>query len=566
MTLLSNPRITGSESSVPGLLADRPADLYSLLRNTRKTGAARSVPGLLAARQAALFALLSFVAAVPLIAALPQPVKTQAGLVAGVASSDGAIAAFKGIPFAAAPAGDLRWRAPKPAAAWQGVRKADEFGDSCVQRIVAERKPWTHEFMAHNKIGEDCLHLNVWTGAVAATERRPVFVWIYGGGYTEGSTAVPVYDGENLAKRGIVVVTVNYRLGVLGFLAHPDLTKESDRNASGNYGMLDQIAALEWVQQNIAAFGGDPKRVTIGGQSAGASSVHNLVASPLAKGLFQRAIAESGSSVAPNVRAPTLKDVEAQGVKFAESKGAHNIEALRAMKWEDVVAPAPNGPAFGFRPVVDGWALPASPGETFAAGKQNDVPTLTGLTADEGSSQAGYGAVPAEKWIGQVRSRFGDFAGELLKLYPAESDASQKALARELGMSSMHLWAANRAKTAKSKVFTYYWTHAEPGPDSAQFGAFHTSEVPYVFNTLDKSDRGWTAEDRKIAQTIGSYWINFMTSGDPNGKGLAQWPAFNQKSAITMELGDQFKARPVADKAKVELFGRYLLRPADAAR
>ena len=502
--------------------------------------------------------------------ALAQPVQTQGGLLAGVPGTDGSVTAFKGIPFAAPPVGDLRWRAPKSPAPWQGTRQAARFGNSCVQKIVPERKPWTYEFMAHNDISEDCLYLNVWTGAKNASERRPVFVWFHGGGYTEGSTAVPVYDGENLAKRGVVVVTVNYRLGVLGFLAHPDLTKESDRNASGNYGTLDQIAALEWVQRNIAAFGGDPKRVTIGGQSAGANSVHNMVASPLAKGLFHRAIAESGSGVVPNTRVATLKNAEEQGVKFAESKGARSIRDLRAMKWEDVAAQTMTGPVSGFRPVIDGWLLPASFDEIFAAGKQNDVPTLTGFTADEASSQPDYGRIPAEKWRQDMRKRFGDLADSFLKLYPADSDSaaggSEKTASREQGLVSMHLWAKDRAATAKTKAFTYYWTHAEPGPDSARFGAFHTSEVPYVFNTLDKSDRGWTVEDRKIAQTIGSYWINFMTTGDPNGKGLARWPAFDAKAANTMELGDHFGVRGVADQAKIELFGQYLSRPGATTR
>lgn len=517
--------------------------------------------------------ILCLVAAAVLAApgySLPQPVKTKAGLVAGVPSADGSVVAFKGIPYAAPPTGDLRWRAPKAAQPWEGVRQATRFGTSCVQKIVPERKPWTYEFMAHNEIGEDCLFLNVWTGATAAPERRPVYVWIHGGGYTEGSTAVPVYDGENLAKRGIVVVTINYRLGVLGFLAHPDLTKESDRNASGNYGTLDQIAALEWVRDNIAAFGGDPKRVAIGGQSAGSSSVHNLVATPLAKGLFQRAIAESGSSVVPNQRVAGLKAAEEQGMKFAESKGARGIAELRAMKWEDVVAQTMTSPASAFRPIVDGWVLPAAIAEIFAAGKQNDVPTLTGLTADEASSQPDYGAIPADNWSQQMRQRFGDLADSFLKLYPAGSDAqagsSQKASGREQGMVSMYLWAVARAKTAKTPVYTYFWTHAEPGPDSERFGAFHTSEVPYVFNTLDKSDRGWTVEDRKIAQTMGSYWINFMTTGDPNGKGLARWPEFREKELNTMELGDKFQVRSLPGEEKIDLFSRYLARPNATAR
>jgi para-nitrobenzyl esterase len=253
------------------------------------------------------------------------PVRTASGLISGVAGADPSVTAFKGIPFAAPPVGDLRWRAPQPAARWQGTRKAEQFSDSCIQKIVPERKPWTAEFMAHNQVSEDCLYLNVWTAAKSAADKRPVLVWFYGGGYNEGSTAVPVYDGEELARKGLVVVTVNYRVGLFGFLAHPDLSKESEHNASGNYGTLDQIAALQWVRQNISAFGGDPGRVTIAGQSAGASSVHNMTASPLAKGLFHRAIAESGSAVAANSRVPGIREAEQAGVKFAASKGAGGI-------------------------------------------------------------------------------------------------------------------------------------------------------------------------------------------------------------------------------------------------
>ena len=512
-------------------------------------------------------------AALPLAAALTQPVRTDSGLVSGVPGSHPSVVAFKGIPFAAPPVDDLRWRSPKPPASWQGVKKADQFSDSCIQNIVRERKPWTYEFMPHNGVSENCLYLNVWTGATASTERLPVLVWLHGGGYTEGSTAVPIYDGENLAKSGIVVVTINYRLGVLGFLAHPDLTAESNRNASGNYGTLDQIAALEWVKKNIAVFGGDPKRVTLGGQSAGAGAVHNLTASPLAKGLFVRAIAQSGSGIVPaalSSRFMGLGEAEEQGVKFAGTKSAHSIKELRAVEWHDLAASAANGPSFSFRPIIDGWGLPAPVDDIFAQGKQSDVPTLTGLVADESSSQADYGAIPAEQWNQQVLQRFGDLADAFLKLYPAATDAqagaSQVVSSRDRGLVSMHLWAERRAKTAKTKVYTYYWTHAQPGPDSARYGAFHSSEVPYVFFTLKTSDRPWAAEDRKIAETIGAYWVNFITTGDPNGKGLAQWPPFREQAGVTMELGDRFGPRPVAEKSKIDFLKQYFSRPNAASR
>jgi len=309
-----------------------------------------------------------------------KPVKTASGLISGVEGRNPAVTVFKGIPFAAPPIGPLRWRAPTPSASWPGVRKADAFSPSCVQTIVTEKKPWTYEFMAHGEVSEDCLYLNVWTPAAAAGARRPVFVYIYGGANVEGSGSIPAYDGEGLAAKGLVVVTFNYRVGVLGFLAHPDLGKEAAYHSSGNYGLLDQIAAVRWVHDNIAAFGGDPTRVTIAGQSAGAGAVHSLTASPLAKGLFHRAIADSGSGIGGT---RTMADQEADGVRFADAKKATSIADLRAMPWQDVVVPV-QGVRFG--PLPDGHALPAPVRQVFASGKQNDVPTLTGIRRDPRSS------------------------------------------------------------------------------------------------------------------------------------------------------------------------------------
>jgi para-nitrobenzyl esterase len=477
-------------------------------------------------------------------------------MVSGVPAK-GPILAFKGIPFAAPPVGNLRWRAPKPAAPWQGVRKAEQFSNSCIQQIVSERKPWTHEFMTQNQTGEDCLYLNVWTPAKTAADKLPVFVWIYGGAMVEGSTAVPVYDGEELAAKELVVVTINYRLGVLGFLAHPELTRESDRNSSGNYGLLDQVAALEWVQRNIAAFGGDPGRVTIAGQSAGARSVHCLTASPLAKGLFHRAIAQSGSGVGRSTSRP-LKDAEQDGARFAASKDAKSPAELRAKSWQELETTT----RFGV--TVDGWFLPMDVDEAIAAGKQNDVPMITGMVADEGSSAAAYGTVPSVEWQAQMRDRYGDLAAEFPKLYPSgsaeESRASQVLSAREQALVSLYLWGGNRQKTGKTPLYTYLWDHPEPGPDAERYGAFHSSEVPYVLHTLDKSDRPWTAVDRSIEEMMSSYWANFARTGDPNGKGLAKWAPFRGDQKVTMLLGDTPGPRPLADAAKVDFFTRFFAR------
>lgn len=501
----------------------------------------------------------------PLIAAIPQPVVTVNGPVSGAPGTDATITAFKGIPYAAPPVGQLRWQAPRPAAAWSTVRKADQFSASCIQTITGERKPWTYEFMAHNKISEDCLYLNVWTPAKTAGEKLPVYFWIHGGGYVEGSAAVPAYDGENLARRGVVVVTINYRLGAFGFLAHPELTREAGQ--SGNYGLLDMVAALQWVQKNIAAFGGDAGNVTISGQSAGSGGVHNLVASPLAARLFHRAIAESGSSyTVPNaMRTRTLADAEKDGVKFAADVGASSLAELRAKSPEALMAKVSPGPG-AFRPVVDGHFLPADPMQIYAQGKQNDVPELTGLNADEGSAATDYGTQSMTAYQNTMQQRYGERADAFFKLYPNstqdQSGAAQVAAARDNGKVSMFLWAGARAKTAKTKAFTYYWTHTMPGPDGARYGAFHTSEVPYVFNTLNQSKRPWTDQDRKLAELAGSYWVNFMKAGDPNGKGLPTWPAYSSSSPVTMELGASPGPRALADKAKLEFWEKELNRPA----
>jgi para-nitrobenzyl esterase len=459
-----------------------------------------------------LFALVAFLHAAPL-----KPVRTEGGMLTGVAAADGTVAAYKGVAFAAAPVGPLRWAAPQAPAKWAGVKAADSFGANCVQTIVEEKKPWTHEFMAHGDVSEDCLFLNIWAPARAGSEKRPVFVYLHGGANTEGSGSVALYDGEALARKGLVMITVNYRLGVLGFLSHPELTKESGHNSSGNYALLDQIAALRWVRDNIAAFGGDPARVTVAGQSAGAADIALLTVSPLAKGLFHREILESGGSTF-NGAGKTLAAQEADGVKFAELKGALTLTDLRAMSWKDLTAPVQGAPRFG--PVIDGYVLPASPKDAFAAGTQNDVVTLAGYNADES------GASPK-----------------------GTPEANENA--REKQRLATLAWATARGAKAKTTSYIYYWDHTLPGPDAAQYGAFHTSEVPYVLNTLGKSDRAFTAADRKIADTLSSYWANFAANGDPNGqdlhgKPLPHWPSVREQPEMVMELGDRTAAIPAS--------------------
>ncbi len=494
-------------------------------------------------------------------AAVNGTVKVESGSLEGTATASG-IRVFKGIPYAAPPVGDLRWRPPTPPAKWTGVRPADKFSDSCMQVLGRSREPWTKEFMVQNEASEACLCLNVWTGAKAASEKRPVLVWIHGGGFVEGSGEIITYDGEELAKKGVVVVTINHRLGVFGFYTHPELTKESPQHASGNYGLLDIVAALQWVQKNIAAFGGDPSRVTIAGQSAGAVAVHTLTASPLAKGLFHRAIAESGSSLGRRTR--DLSDSEKDGVKWAETKGANSLKELRAKPAADLMGGTRSGP------VVDGWFLPADTAAIFAQGKQNDVPMLTGLTADEGSSSPTYGKVKAEDFTKQVQQRFGAQADALLKLYPSndqtQSGLSQKQSARDQGLVSMYLWATERAKTSKTKAYTYYFTRGIPWPEHPEFGAFHTGDVPYFFANLKHLNRPWETVDRKLSETASSYWANFAKTGNPNGKGLPNWPAFDAGQQVTMELGEKIGARPVAEKDKLAFFAQYFARQREGQR
>src|SRR5262245_26321210 len=395
-------------------------------------------------------ALLSAIAVVlltlPTRAAM-DAIRTDSGTVVGTLKSG--VNVFLGVPFAAPPVGNLRWRPPQPASYRNSDWKADQFGTSCMQTQQGSRLPWTEEFMTQGPIGEDCLYLNVWTTAKNATAKHPVMFWIYGGGFSEGSGGIAVYDGAELARKGVIVVTANYRVGPLGFLAHPELTKESEHSSSGNYGLLDQIAALRWVQKNIAAFGGDPSQVTIFGQSAGAISVAGLMRSPLAKGLFARAIAQSGPGLFGRNSlgaGAALQDREAAGVKFGQALGAQSLADLRALpaaKFYGAGVPTTQGGPFN-----DGWVL----SDTAAA---DQVPLLVGFVADD------------------------------LGLAAAGATAEQKATARERARVSMHLWAATQ-NAASKKVFTYFFDRAIPWPEHPEFGAFHSGEIPYFFNSLNR--------------------------------------------------------------------------------
>ncbi len=488
--------------------------------------------------------LLWGAASVPASAALNQPVKTNSGMLQGIPAKDPSVTAFRGVPYAAPPIGNLRWRGPQAVASWTGVRRADRFGDVCMQNTLKPGSFYQVEFYeSPEPMSEDCLYLNVWTAAKSAGEKRPVMLWIHGGGFVEGSGSLPSFNGESLAAKGVVIVTINYRLGVFGFLAHPELSAESPFHTSGNYGMLDQLQALKWVKANIQSFGGDPDNVTIFGQSAGASSVLSLCASPLAKGYFRRAIVQSGGFI----QASDRKTEEQSGLKFAQRVGVDSLAALRAKpaaEIQRIAIPPPDGTTANishFRPYVDGYFLTTAPHDVFLAGKENTHSLLAGSNANEGTT-----LVPAPVTEAQIKSRietrYGSRADEYFKIYPVHSDQD----AWQATIDAVRDYMAGTAlevATVESKhpTYVYYFDRHPPGHDSDHYGAYHSAEVVYVFNNLDSVKRPWTETDRKLAGTMSSYWVNFARTGNPNGTGLPHWPAYGATSDRGLELGTQVK-------------------------
>ena len=460
-------------------------------------------------------------------------VSTSNGIVAGAAVPDSSVRAFKGIPFAAPPVGPLRWKAPQPPPSWTGVRPAIEFGARCMQGNIFDDM-----IFRDSGPSEDCLYLNVWTPAASPAAKLPVMVWVYGGGFVAGATSEPRQDGSNLAKKGVVVVSMNYRLGIFGFFAHPDLTKESGHNASGNYGLLDQVAALQWVRNNIAAFGGDPSNVTIFGESAGSFSVSALMASPLAKGLITRAIGESGAFFSATLPAKPLAQSESAGQEFAASVGAQSLDALRAIPAAKLLAAASKPHPFRFSPNIDGYFLPESVPAIYASGQQAHVPLLAGWNADEGSYQAIFKkeTPTAANFAAIAQTMFKDHAAEFLKLYPASTDAEAKLSAGNLASDqfiafSTWKWIEMQTETGKSPVYRYHFEQAPPAPaGAADHGAYHSAEIEFVFEALASKALPWRPEDRKVSDLMSSYWTNFAKTGDPNAPGLPTWPAFNSNA------------------------------------
>ena len=486
-------------------------------------------------------------------------VKTETGIVEG--KVQGSSRAFLGIPYAAPPVGELRWRAPAPPMAWQGVRDATKFGARCMQGRIFDD-------MVFRDAGpsEDCLMLNVWTPANVAKKKLPVMVWIHGGGFVAGASSEPRQDGASLAAEGVVVVSMNYRMGIFGFFELPELIADSGKNAAGNYGLLDQVATLQWVKKNIGAFGGDPGNVTIFGESAGSFSVSELMASPLAKGLFQRAIGESGADFPAKATPTTLEQRAKEGAEYAKKVlGTDSLKELRAIPadklLETVGKPGSErrGPSMV---VVDGYFLPKPVPEIFAAGVQNDVPLLAGWNRDEGSGAVLSAKPPltaaSVKELGE--KEFKESSAEFFKLYPASDDATAVrswedfAGDRFIALGTWK-WMEAEAKTGKSPIYRYRFDQAPPDDPSREpgMGAFHSGEIEYVFGTLEwRIPTLWKSEDKALSELMRKYWANFAKNGNPNGAGLPQWPAYRPSGdAQVMHLSGQSKA------AKDEQRGRY---------
>jgi para-nitrobenzyl esterase len=501
----------------------------------------------------------------------PKPVRTQSGLVQGIAE-DGATV-YKGIPFATLPLGDLRWRPPQPPVAWTGVRAADKFAPACIQVSIA----YPALGMDAVPTNEDCLYLNVWSPAKSPNDKLAVMVWIYGGGFTIGGTSMASYNGANLAKKGVLVVSLAYRLGALGFLAHPQLTREQEGH-SGNYGLLDQIAGLQWVKRNIAAFGGDPNRVTIFGESAGGIAVSMLAASPLAKGLFHGAISESGGNFAPARQAneggenmDTLATAEKNGVAFLGKLGAASIADARAKSADAILKASPPGLG-GSWPIFDGYVLVGDQYKLYEAGRYNDTNVLIGTNSDEGALFVP--AITAEAYKTTVRSGYGEYADKILAAYPAGSNAEALRSARDLFRDTAFAWptwtwARLQSKTGKGKAYVYYFSHRPPYPNDPQFkdwGAAHGGEIAYVFGNFPSAMPA-TPSDRKVSDEMSSYWANFAKTGDPTATGLTRWPAFTAAAAQVMNLNDPSKAVPVPNLEKLQaLDGYYAWRRAQAEK
>jgi len=472
------------------------------------------------------------------------PLKLDSGRVSGALTGvNNDISVYKGIPYVASPTGELRWRAPQPVKAWEGVRDATKFGAICPQR----------EGRGGDVQSEDCLFLNVWTPAKGASQKLPVMVWVHGGGFTYGSGSSRIYDGTRLAEHGVIVVTLNYRLNILSGFAHPVLSRESE-HGSGNYGLLDQIAALKWVQRNIKEFGGDPANVTLFGESAGGLSVSALLVSPQTKGLIEKAIVESGSGT----RITTQESAEKTGQEFVKQMGLENdangIAKLREKSWKNL----PNAQNYRGAPVLDGWAFTDDPINVWAKGKQLNAPMIVGYNHDEATFfMARDGDIPktADEFQASVRKRYADAAGQLLALYPVKTDDdvywSEISVRTERGMGLNARLQLRGMSTVPAKAYEYHFSHLPEVVADPKRGVSHASELVYVFGTIPaNADAG----SRQMSEAIMNYWTQFAKTGDPNQAGLPQWPRFQKGNEAYLELKNPIHAAKDLNKDKLDIF------------
>ncbi len=512
-------------------------------------------------------------------------VKTANGILESTAAPKDGVRSFKGIPFGQPPVGDLRWREPQPVKNWSGVRKADQFGPRCMQRT----SPGADYWFRGNGMSEDCLYLNVWTPAKSGNEKLPVLVYIFGGGFQNGDGSEPRYDGENMAGKGMVAVSVNYRTNIFGFFVHPELTRESPHHAAGNYGLLDQVAALQWVQKNIAAFGGDPERVTVAGESAGSISVSALMASPLSRGLMAGAIGESGAMIS-SLPPQRLADAEQNGVKFGVAAGANTLAALRAMTAEQIQEAVTKVQGVRFGTALDGYFLPKPLTAIFEAGEQAKIPLLAGSNTQEQSARSvlGDGDATPETLANAIKKFYGDKADGILRAYAATTTdevyeaATHLASARFISHSTWK-WTELQMKTGGKPVYRYLYARprpaylgmpGQPAPaagagsgrgaqqPSGPRGASHSAEIQYAMGNLDLDKRySWEPADYEVSKVMQAYFVNFIKTGNPNGPGMPEWPAYRADNDYQrMRIDVQSHAGPEAYRA------RYLALDAASAK
>ena len=480
-------------------------------------------------------------------------IEVTGGQIEGVAESG--VHIFKGIPFAAPPVGDLRWKAPQPVISWDGIRSCTAFGPSPMQAKPSPFMFWSSEFLIPEEpISEDCLYLNVWTPAQSTDDRLPVLVYIYGGGFRSGGSGCPIYDGLAMAQKDVIVVSLNYRVGIFGFFAHPDLSAEASYGTSGNYGILDMIAGLRWVQENIKSFGGDPDNVTIAGQSAGSFGVNFLTASPLAKGLFHKAIGQSGASMYQNPRRPALN------LKAAEKMGEEISPSIVELRSKSSAELMGMNNALSW-PFVDGYLLPTSILEIYQKGQQSDVPILIGWNERDILMGA---PVPRDTFLVEIHNRFGEHAEDVLKVYP--TDTEEESVQSQFDMNrdetfgvQVYAWGKMQEKTGTQPVYMYNFNRSLPAhsPES-QFGAFHSGEIVYAYDNLYTLDRPWEEVDHTIAEEMSNYWASFIKDGDPNVKGQPHWKSFSDDEPWILSIAEQSKCEILPSRDKLSFWEHYL--------